>query len=377
MKTSVAVFAPFANPHLLSVLERLEQEGLISLRLFVFRDLPRHRKELGWHTPANAYFLKPSWTSFREAVSAIRNCDEILLLGLVDPKPWMPLVAILARLIKSRCWVASEGFKTNRTRRPRFLRLFLNSPRLAFLAIGSGSCFDFVNAGFVKSKFYKFAFAESYPDAVAIVSHSQSISECDANRRIKILGVGQLSERKNFNAVLSSLMSYRGNQSVDFTLCGDGPEREKLASIAKDLPKSISLTLLGNCSGERLCKEFSSADIFVMPSKYDGWGVVLNQALQYRLPIIVSDRVRAARDHLVIDGVTGDIYRNEAELQSCLIRLIESPELRGEYSRNSASHADLWSLDSISSRFFRVLTSTEEFDDDGPLSRYETNLIST
>jgi glycosyltransferase involved in cell wall biosynthesis len=41
---------------------------------------------------------------------------------------------------------------------------------------------------------------------------------------------------------------------------------------------------------------FQSSDIFVLPSRYDGWGVVVNQALGAGLPIICSDAVGAAPD---------------------------------------------------------------------------------
>ena len=47
---------------------------------------------------------------------------------------------------------------------------------------------------------------------------------------------------------------------------------------------------------EALPRFFARADVFVLPSRYDGWGVVVNQALGAGLPILCSDAVGAAAD---------------------------------------------------------------------------------
>jgi glycosyltransferase involved in cell wall biosynthesis len=55
---------------------------------------------------------------------------------------------------------------------------------------------------------------------------------------------------------------------------------------------------------DRLREYFSRSDIFVLPSRHDGWGVVVNQALGAGMPVITSDAVGAGLD-LVEDGVNG------------------------------------------------------------------------
>ena len=47
---------------------------------------------------------------------------------------------------------------------------------------------------------------------------------------------------------------------------------------------------------EELPKFFEESDVFVLPSRHDGWGVVINQALAAGLPIITSDMVGAGLD---------------------------------------------------------------------------------
>jgi glycosyltransferase involved in cell wall biosynthesis len=52
---------------------------------------------------------------------------------------------------------------------------------------------------------------------------------------------------------------------------------------------------------------FSAADVFVLPSTYDTWGLVVNEAMHYGLPCIVSDKVGSRRD-LVSPGETGEVF---------------------------------------------------------------------
>lgn len=49
---------------------------------------------------------------------------------------------------------------------------------------------------------------------------------------------------------------------------------------------------------------FVGSDVFVLPSDYDTWGLVVNEAMHYGLPCVVSDRVGSSRD-LIEEGVTG------------------------------------------------------------------------
>jgi glycosyltransferase involved in cell wall biosynthesis len=80
--------------------------------------------------------------------------------------------------------------------------------------------------------------------------------------------------------------------------------------------------------------------VFILPSRYDGWGVVVNQALGAGLPIICSDAVGAGLD-LVEQNVNGLRFAagNASELQRCMEQAITSPDVMwqwGEISRQKA-----------------------------------------
>ena len=91
---------------------------------------------------------------------------------------------------------------------------------------------------------------------------------------------------------------------------------------------------------ERLPEYFAQADIFVMPSRYDGWGVVVNQALGAGLPVICSNAVGAGLD-LVEDRVNGLRFAsgNLDEFERCMKHTVSNPNITwgwGEISRQKA-----------------------------------------
>ncbi len=80
--------------------------------------------------------------------------------------------------------------------------------------------------------------------------------------------------------------------------------------------------------------------MFVLPSRYDGWGVVINQALGAGLPVICSDAVGAGTD-LVEENINGLHFAagDVDALQNCIERMAKSPEMArqwGEASRQKA-----------------------------------------
>src|SRR5205823_740560 len=91
---------------------------------------------------------------------------------------------------------------------------------------------------------------------------------------------------------------------------------------------------------EALPEYFARADVFVLPSRHDGWGVVVNQAIGAGLPVICSDAVGAGLD-LVEEGVNGLRFAagDVDGLQRAMEIVAANPELArawGEASRRKA-----------------------------------------
>ena len=107
---------------------------------------------------------------------------------------------------------------------------------------------------------------------------------------------------------------------------------------------------------EPLPQFFAQADVFVLPSRYDGWGVVVNQALGAGLPILVSDQVGAGYD-LVREGQNGFVLPvgDVGALASSMQRYVADPSLREAHGTASRKIAADWTPECGAERWVRTL----------------------
>ena len=115
---------------------------------------------------------------------------------------------------------------------------------------------------------------------------------------------GQLIHRKGVDVLVEAFTrAAEANPALRLVLAGDGPERARFEAL---VPEALRprVEWLGFVSWDALPQVYARADALVIPSRHDGWALVVNEAFAAGLPVIASDAVGAAHD-LVVDGVTG------------------------------------------------------------------------
>jgi glycosyltransferase involved in cell wall biosynthesis len=131
---------------------------------------------------------------------------------------------------------------------------------------------------------------------------------------------------------------------VALVYVGDGELRQSLEQYARD--KGLSqVHFAGFQNQTEIPRYFALADIFVLPSIRESWGLVVNEALCFGLPVVISNQVGAA-DDLVRDNVNGFIFEaaNPAALAEKLDRILADDALRermGEASKNLIAGWDM------------------------------------
>jgi glycosyltransferase involved in cell wall biosynthesis len=104
---------------------------------------------------------------------------------------------------------------------------------------------------------------------------------------------------------------------------------------------------------------YSAADLLVLASEFEPWGMVVNEAMCCGLPVVVSDKVGAAAD-LVADGINGFVYPvgDVPALADRVLRLVEDEGLRRAMARESVRRIGEWSVeagvDALASRVARM-----------------------
>jgi glycosyltransferase involved in cell wall biosynthesis len=110
-------------------------------------------------------------------------------------------------------------------------------------------------------------------------------------------------------------------------IIGDGPRRPSLQALCADL--DIEAAFVGFQNQGQIARYLVCADVFVLPSEYETWGLVINEAMACGLPVVATAVVGAGVD-LIEAGVTGFTYPpgDRAALADCLQPLIADPALR-------------------------------------------------
>ena len=115
---------------------------------------------------------------------------------------------------------------------------------------------------------------------------------------IKILSVGNLRVNKNYPILLKALKILRNKYNQDFIslVAGDGPEKENLKSLIQDYSLQDNVFLLGGVQNTESL--YRNADLFVLSSDFEGFGMVLVEALGYGKTIVATDCESGPREIL-------------------------------------------------------------------------------
>ncbi|MFN4955239.1 MAG: glycosyltransferase family 4 protein [Aphanizomenon sp.] len=95
--------------------------------------------------------------------------------------------------------------------------------------------------------------------------------------------------------------------SAYLVLAGEGPLREFLETEAKSLKILDQVKFLGFVNQSQLPSVYTAADLFVLPSEHEPFGVVVNEAMLCNCAVVVSNQVGARYD-LIREGETGFVY---------------------------------------------------------------------
>ncbi len=123
-----------------------------------------------------------------------------------------------------------------------------------------------------------------------------------------VLAVGQLVPRKGFDVLLRAWARLPRDVPTAHTLAiaGGGESESALKTLATVLGVP-DVRFLGPQSAEALAALYAHADLFVLPTWLDVWGLVVNEAMACGLPALVS-KGAGASEELVEPGVTGDVF---------------------------------------------------------------------
>jgi len=108
-------------------------------------------------------------------------------------------------------------------------------------------------------------------------------------RRFRFLHAGAMRPVKGQEDLLTAFASaFGGKTNIELRIAGAGPRRGRLETFARDLRIDRQVNFLGTLTRESMATEMAQADAFVLPSRYETFGVVLIEALACGVPVVAT-----------------------------------------------------------------------------------------
>jgi glycosyltransferase involved in cell wall biosynthesis len=156
----------------------------------------------------------------------------------------------------------------------------------------------------------------------------QSAQKTGLPAHVVICFIGQCISRKGIDTLLNAL-SILHLQEWRLQIIGDGPQRQRLECLAGKLGVAKRVSFMGVKNNAEVRTVLAKTDLLVLPSRFDGWGAVVNEALMAGVPVVCSDYCGAA-DLIRASGYGETFQAGSAEnLASVLDKWIRNGPLTG------------------------------------------------
>ena len=317
--------------HQVHLLRALGKTPGTNLKVVTAHEELAERKEQGWN--------KPDWGGLdviqlnREkwlltGMSLIKNNPDAMHLfsGLwADRRLFLLLIYAVGKrrkvgLVTEPFGDTQDGYLTNQTKLKGWLLAKLRpfcygiagkllGGRVApIFAISPKAFGQFVRAGFLERNIYPFGYF------IPVHRHGVGAAQADPKGVLRIIFVGALITRKGVDIIFrAASLCHEKNIPVRFDVYGPG----KLDSQLADAP---NVRYCGAIPFGRAQEVIAAYDLLIVPSRYDGWGVVVNEALQQGVPVLASKNAGASA--LVAKSGAGAIF--DPECVEALSAIIES-----------------------------------------------------
>lgn len=252
-----------------------------------------------------------------------KSYDRIVICGIASPTE-MLAIAWCKLHHRKYCLESDGGFaKDGHGLKEKIKRLLIQGADLYFsTGVENDKYYQFYGANSQKIVRYSFTSLRKADiiDRLLTEDEKQRIKE---NRNIAekeiALTIGQFIYRKGFDILLKA-WSYVQQDDWGLYIIGGEPTPEYQRLIEEYSLKNVHF--VGFLRKDEISEYYQAADLFVLPTREDIWGLVINEAMAYGLPVITTDRCGAGVE--LVDNTNGRIIKadNESALASAMDQLM-------------------------------------------------------
>lgn len=186
---------------------------------------------------------------------------------------------------------------------------------------------------------------------VSFESLSRSKLDMDIEDKY-IISIGRLVARKGFEFLINTVNEIK---DVKLIILGEGPERENLQRQIKNLQLEDRIILVGNVNDEKKFQYLSNSDLYVLSSVHEGFGIVLQEAMQVGLPIVATNN--GGQVDFIEEGINGYLvsYGDIENMKDRIHRIIYNRELSDKIKNNNLSSIKQYESLSIAKKYINEI----------------------
>lgn len=254
-------------------------------------------------------------------------------------------------------WIEGDGgfAKSGKGLKEKIKKYFISGAE-GYFSTGANHDKYYLTYGAKKEQIYRYPFTSlSENDLKSAEARAKSDKE-SMRKKLNIaedkvvLSVGQFIHRKALDVLIDAASRI---SDVGIYIVGGEPTEEYIAQVERLELKNIHF--VGFKTKAELAEYYITADVFAMPTREDIWGLVINEALSYGLPVVSSDKCVAALE-LIKNGYNGYIVPVEDS-----VALAEgiSKILTGDYDTMSSAALQSikdYTIENMAKRHLEVLS---------------------
>jgi glycosyltransferase involved in cell wall biosynthesis len=270
-----------------------------------------------------------------------KKWEIVIIPGYYRPEYWITLIYCWINRIKIGLFCDSTKFDSHSSGvRLFFKRMFVRFCDIYFgYGARSRDYLSFLGADpeLIFSRCQAAALPSNY-SAEDVMRRRENIHNLVSN--IKVIYVGRLSPEKDLLTLLKAWEAVVDKwPTAELDLFGSGPQEGALKRCVENMGLNTRVRFLGAKESDEIYDAYIAADLLVLPSIREPWGLVVNEALSFGCPVVVSDRCGCVPE-LVLDGQTGFQFRggDPVDLADKIDRALHRFVGNGEASRYCTAH---------------------------------------
>ena len=363
----IAFFSNFLNHHQLPLCEALRNIEGVEFLFVACEKIPEERLKMGYEDMNEKYpFVLRAYEDSETAERVAKDFDAVIFGAC--PTSYLDLrmkenkisFRFCERSLKKGTW--RRFIPTTRKKIYEGYTKY-KKKNLYILGASSYAASDLALCGFDKKKCFKWGYFPAIDEKNLDVLFQKKRE----NRDVEILYAGRLLKLKHVLDTVKAVHNLkRQNIGAHFTIVGEGESAEEIRNYIRKHDLSDRIDMLPFTTPEKVREHMDRSDVFVFGSNfYEGWGAVVNEAMNSACAMVVSHAVGSAA-YLIQSGKNGYIYcfADVKDLTQKIKDLAENRDLREEFGKEAyKTITELWTATVAAERFVELCKTIKRGED--------------